>query len=71
MKQIQMQSDWGLPVSLGHFYPPRAILAFKHWCLQQVTVPSNFKKILQVTNEGKDDGKMGEVNSEWLGFSDK
>jgi hypothetical protein len=69
MKQIQMQSDWGLPVSLGHFYPPRAILAFKHWCLQQVTVPSNFKKILQVTNEGKDDGKMGEVRVICVGLS--
>lgn len=33
----------------------------QHWALQQVTVPSNFKKILQVTNEGKDDGKNGEV----------
>ena len=33
----------------------------QHWALQQVTVPSNFKKILQVTNEGKDDGKTGEV----------
>ena len=33
----------------------------QHWALQQITVPSNFKKILQVTNEGKDDGKTGEV----------
>ena len=36
----------------------------QHWALQQVTVPSNFKKILQVTNEGKDDGKNGEVITE-------
>merc|ERR1712066_1063072 len=69
MKQNQLQSEWGLPVTLGYFYPPRAILAFKHWALQQVTVPSNFKKIIQVTNEGKDDGKTGEVKVICVGLS--
>jgi len=33
---------------------PRAIMEFKHWCLQQITVPRNFKKIIRITNEGKD-----------------
>jgi len=55
--------------SLHHLlYPAKAVFAFKHWCLQQITVPSNFKKILEITNEGKA-GVEGDVKVICVGLS--
>lgn len=41
--------------------PLKIMLTFKNWCIQQITVPNNFKKILVRTSDGKDaKSKMSE-----------
>ena len=60
---VRIQGENPKEIILKYF-----LICCQHWCLQQITVPSNFKKILEITNEGKA-GVEGDVKVICVGLS--